>query len=37
MDYECLRGNAFANKMAKQNLESMSPLDWWRSYDGRAI
>ena len=25
MDYECLRGDAFSNKMAKQNLDSMSP------------
>ncbi|KAF0924508.1 hypothetical protein E2562_010155 [Oryza meyeriana var. granulata] len=25
MDYEYLRGNAFSNKLAKQNLESMSP------------
>jgi hypothetical protein len=25
MDYEYLRGDAFSNKMAKQNLESMSP------------
>ncbi|XP_066343195.1 uncharacterized protein [Miscanthus floridulus] len=37
LDYEALRGDAFSNKMAKQNLESMSPLDWWRSYGGRAI
>ncbi|CAD6238899.1 unnamed protein product [Miscanthus lutarioriparius] len=37
MDYEYLRGDAFSNKMAIQNLESMSPLDWWRSYGGRAI
>lgn len=25
MDYECLRGDVFSNKMAKQNLNSMSP------------
>jgi len=25
MDYEFLRGDAFSNKMAKQNLESLSP------------
>jgi len=25
MDYEYLRGDAFSNKMAIQNLESMSP------------
>ena len=25
LDYEALRGDAFSNKMAKQNLESMSP------------
>ena len=25
MDYECLRGVAFSNKMAKQNIESMRP------------
>ncbi|WVZ58925.1 hypothetical protein U9M48_009143 [Paspalum notatum var. saurae] len=37
LDYEALRGEAFSNKMAKKNLETMSPLDWWRSYGGRAI
>ncbi|XP_022685241.1 uncharacterized protein LOC111258326 [Setaria italica] len=37
LDYEALRGDAFSNKLAKQNLESMSPFDWWRSYIGRAI
>jgi len=25
MDYEFLRGDAFSNKMAQQNLESLSP------------
>lgn len=37
LDYEALRGDAFSNKLAKQNLETKSPLDWWRSYGGRAI
>eukprot|EP00267_Zea_mays_P049748 XP_020402458.1 uncharacterized protein LOC109943531 [Zea mays] len=37
LDYEALRGEAFSNKMAKNNLETMNPLDWWRSYGGRAI
>ncbi|CAN6248725.1 unnamed protein product [Urochloa humidicola] len=37
LDYEALRGDAFSNKMAKQNLEKLSPLDWWRSYGGRAV
>ncbi|CAA0808010.1 hAT dimerisation domain-containing protein [Striga hermonthica] len=37
MDYEYLRGEAFSNKMDKQNLESLSPLDWRCSYGGRAI
>jgi len=36
-DYEKLRGPAFSNKMAIQNLESMNPIDWWCSYGGRAI
>ncbi|KAG2564437.1 uncharacterized protein LOC120681668 [Panicum virgatum] len=37
MDYEYLRGNAFSNKMAKDNIATMSPLEWWRSYGDRAI
>ncbi|CAD6202927.1 unnamed protein product [Miscanthus lutarioriparius] len=37
LDYEGLRGDAFSNKMAKQNLQNLNPLDWWRSYGGRAI
>eukprot|EP00267_Zea_mays_P043214 XP_020395281.1 uncharacterized protein LOC111589220 [Zea mays] len=37
MDYEFLRGAAFSNKMAKDNLQTMTPLEWWRSYGGRAI
>ncbi|XP_039809698.1 uncharacterized protein LOC120673078 [Panicum virgatum] len=37
LDYEALRGEAFSNIRAKQNLEKMSPLDWWASYGGRAI
>ncbi|XP_066364940.1 uncharacterized protein [Miscanthus floridulus] len=37
LDYEGLRGDAFSNKIAKQNLQNLNPLDWWRSYGGRAI
>ncbi|CAD6213230.1 unnamed protein product [Miscanthus lutarioriparius] len=37
LDYEGLRGDAFSNKLAKQNLQNLNPLDWWRSYGGRAI
>ncbi|CAO2047216.1 unnamed protein product, partial [Urochloa humidicola] len=37
MDYEKLRGPAFSNKLAIQNLEKMNPIDWWCSYGGRAI
>ncbi|XP_039789048.1 uncharacterized protein LOC120655354 [Panicum virgatum] len=37
MNYEYLRGDDFSNKMAKENLKSMGPFDWWRSYGGRAI
>ncbi|XP_039851752.1 uncharacterized protein LOC120710157 [Panicum virgatum] len=37
LDYDALRGDAFSNKLAKQNLETKSPLDWWRSYGGCTI
>ncbi|XP_066365179.1 uncharacterized protein [Miscanthus floridulus] len=37
LDYDGLRGDAFSNKIAKQNLQNLNPLDWWRSYGGRAI
>ncbi|XP_008659785.1 uncharacterized protein [Zea mays] len=37
MDYEFLIGPAFSNKMAEDNLQTMTPLEWWRSYGGRAI
>lgn len=37
LDYEALRGEVFSKKSAKENIESMNPLDWWRSYGGRAI
>ncbi|XP_039827332.1 uncharacterized protein LOC120689053 [Panicum virgatum] len=37
LDYEALRGEVFSKKSAKENIESMSALDRWSSYGGRAI
>nr|XP_034569689.1 uncharacterized protein LOC117834177 isoform X2 [Setaria viridis] len=37
LEYEALRVEAFSKKSAKENMESMSPLDWCSSYGGHAI
>ncbi|CAD6334361.1 unnamed protein product [Miscanthus lutarioriparius] len=37
IEYEEQHGEAFSNKMAKESYDKMNPLDWWRSYGGRAI
>uniref|UniRef100_J3N7D6 DUF659 domain-containing protein n=1 Tax=Oryza brachyantha TaxID=4533 RepID=J3N7D6_ORYBR len=37
INYECQIGDAFSTKMAKQNIETMYPLDWCCSYGGRAV
>ncbi|XP_066347610.1 uncharacterized protein [Miscanthus floridulus] len=36
LEYEDLRGS-FSNKIAINNIKIKSPIEWWRSYGGKAV